>query len=119
MTSFGGSVYDCDFESLRQLEESPSVFSMLVNANSKLQNIVEISSSPTPMHFSRTVAEAVAAIFHVPKEVLDQTPSLIPPVPALPSAHYPGVGTSGTSSESGRESSVHEGQHSMDFDQDC
>ena len=115
MTSSGRSVYDFDFISLRQPHESPSVFAVLVNANSKLQNIVGSVSSPALVHFARTVAEAVAAIFHVPKEVLDQTPSLIPPVPALPSAHYPRIGTPGTSSESDRESNVHEGQYSMDL----
>lgn len=72
-------------------------------------------SSPALVHFARTVAESVAAIFHVRKKVLGQTPSLILPVP-LPSTHYPRVGTSGTSSESGRESNVHEGEHSMDLD---
>jgi len=67
MTSLGSSVYDFDFRSLRQSEESPLVFSVLVNANSKLQNVVGSASSPTLVHFSRTVAEAVAAIFHVPR----------------------------------------------------
>jgi hypothetical protein len=43
-------------------------------------------------------------------------PSLIPPVPALPSANYPSVGTPGTPSRSGIESNVIEGQPSMGLD---
>ena len=116
MTSSGNSVYDFDFESKRQQQESPSVFAVLVNANSKLQNAAGSVSNPALAHFVRAVAEAVAAIFHVPKQVLGQTLSLIPPVPTVPAENYPSIGTAGTSSESGRESNLHEGQHSMDLD---
>ena len=69
------SFYDFDLKSLRQPQDSLSVFALLVNANSKLQNIMQTSQSVT-LRFVRNV---VAAIFHVPKEVRDQTPSLIPP----------------------------------------
>ena len=69
------SFYDFDLKSLRQPQDSLSVFALLVSANLKLQNIMQTSQSVT----LRSVRNAVAAIFHVPKEVRDQTPSLIPP----------------------------------------
>lgn len=119
VTSSGRSFYDFDFISLRQPQEFPSVFALLVNANSKLHNITGLTgsvSNPALLQFAHVVTEAVAAIFHVPKEVLDQTPSLIPTVPALPSAHYSRVRTPGMSSGSGREGNVHEGQHPIDLE---
>ena len=72
---------------------------------------------PAVQQLAQAVAQAVALIFLVPKEVRDQT-SLVPPVLALPSAYSPRVGSPGTSSGSGTESNVPEPeeQHSMDLD---
>ena len=114
--SSGISHYEFDFKSLRQAQESPSVLALLVNANSKLQNVKELNLQPVVQQIARAVEQAIALIFHVPKEVRDQNPSLIPPVPDLPSAYYPSVGTPGTPSGSGIESNVIEGQPSMGLD---
>ena len=116
VNSSGASVYEFDFNSLRLPHESPSVFALLVNANSKLQSAIGSNPHPIVQPLAQIVAQAVALIFHVPKEVQDQTPSLVPPVPALPSAYYPSIETQSTSSGSGTESNVPEGQHSMDLD---
>ncbi len=114
--SSGISLYEFDFKSLRLAQESPSVLALLVNANSKLQNVIGSNFQPVVQQIAQTVAQAVALIFHVPKEARDQTPSLIPPVPALPSAYYPSVGTPGTPSGSGIESNVIEGRPSIRLD---
>jgi hypothetical protein len=90
---------------------------MLVNANAKLKGVVGSSVNQAAIQiYTMVIAHVVDDIFHVPKEVRDQIPSLFPPVPALPSAHYPSVGTPGTTSEFGRESNIQAGQHSMDLD---
>jgi hypothetical protein len=72
----------------------------LVNANSKLQNITMQTPERSFLgHYVRSVNTAVDAIFHVPKEVQDQTP-LIPSVPARD------IAASGPSSEFGEDSNV-------------
>jgi len=71
--------HNFEFKSTRQPENFLSVFAMLVR-------------------------DVVAAIFHVPKKIWDQTLSLVTPVPALPSAHHPNIATPGPSYESGRVS---------------
>ena len=73
------------------------------------------TESPVVIQYARDVKDAVAAIFHVPKKVRDQTLSLVPPVPALPSAHHLNIATPGSSSASGR---ISDGQvlESMDLD---
>lgn len=81
---------------------TPTARGLLVNANSKLQNV-----KPRTCY-----SGSCAGRRPVPKGVRDQTPSLIPPV----SAYYPNVGTPGTSSGSGTESNVQEERHSVDLD---
>ena len=114
--SSGISAYEFDFNSLRLAQDSPSVLALLVNANSKLQSVIGSNFQPVVQQIAQAVAQAIALIFHVPKEVRDQTPSSIPPVPALPSAYYPSVGTPGMPCGSGIESNVIEGQPSMGLD---
>jgi hypothetical protein len=92
-----------DFKSLREQKDSLSIFALLVNANSKLQSVVQTSENYIIRQYARLVVNAVAAIFHVPKEVRDQTPSLIPPVPALPPPYHADIAVAGPSFQTGRD----------------
>ena len=119
MDSSDRSFYDFDFKSLRKLQDSLSVFCLLVNANAKLRNVIHTTQSAVLKQYAFAVRDAVTAIFHVPK-VQDQSPSLVPPLPAIPPAYHPNIATPGPSSESGRESDVYQGRDSMDLDRrDC
>ena len=105
-----------DFKSMREQKHFLSIFALLVNANSKLQSVARISENLHIRQYAHLVGNAVAAIFHVPKEVRDQTLPLIPPVPALPPAHHPDIATAGPSfqTQTGKDSDP--GQDSMDLD---
>ena len=100
-----------DFKSLREQKDSLSIFALLVNANSKLQSVVRTSENLHIKFYAHLVVNAVAAIFHVPKEVRDRTPFLIPRVPSLPPAHHPDLATAGSSLQIGDP-----GPKSRDFD---
>lgn len=97
--SSGNELSDFAFKSLRCLEDSPSVFSLLVNANSKLQSARQKSDNGVIESYAGVVEATVDAIFHVPKQVQDPAPSLVLPGPSLSSADYPDITTPGPSAE--------------------
>lgn len=84
-----------DFTSRRQSQDSISAFAMLVNANSKLQNIMRTPQYPELEGYAYAVKNAVDAIFHVPENAQ--------PVPTFPAAHSPNITIPGPSSKSGRD----------------
>jgi len=88
------------FKSLRCPEDSPSVFSLLVNANQKLQSARQKSDNGVIEHYAGVVKATVDAIFYVPKQVQNPAPSLVPPGPSLSSVDYPDIATPGPSAES-------------------
>jgi hypothetical protein len=106
--SSGLAFWDFDFKSLRQPPDFPSVFALLVNANSKLQNIITQAPQNIILEsFARCVGEAVEAIFHVPKGVRDQLPSR--------NEYEHDTGDVTPPSTSGRDINVHQGEHSMNL----
>jgi len=113
MDSSGHSFYEFNFQSLRRPEDSLSVFSLLVNANSKLQNIKTGLDGPVLSIYIRVVADAVDLIFHVPEQVHNRALS---PVPSIPSGHYPDMITPGSSTEPHGDGGDPQEQHPMDLD---
>jgi len=94
-----------DFVSKRRQDQKLSVFSLLVNANSKLQAAGKRNDRPAGIDlYISNVAHAVEAIFFVPRQIQEGTPSLIPPVPPIPSEHHSGVTSPGSSTKSRRSS---------------
>jgi len=69
------------FQSLHRQTNLPSVFSLLVNANSKLQNIKDHTNTPTLLSYIMTTEATVKAIFHVTKEVQVLDPPFKPATP--------------------------------------
>jgi hypothetical protein len=74
MNPSGGRYNEFGFASLRRPEDSLSVFSLLVNANSKLKATPGRSEDPTPRHHAELTALIVNAIFHVPETHQEASP---------------------------------------------
>jgi len=91
-----------EFKSLRRPEDSLSIFSLLVNANSKLQGVKMGFNNLLLMAYIHSVEIAVKSIFHVPEEVKDQPSSPVPPIPSVPSPHAPNATTPGAFDELAR-----------------
>ncbi|KAF9647201.1 hypothetical protein BDM02DRAFT_2747636 [Thelephora ganbajun] len=92
-----------DYHSNRRPGQDLSVFSLLVNANSKLQAAKRRAKDPIDIEtisYTEIVALAVNVIFFVPRGLQKQAPSLIPPVPSLSSRQYPGVTAPGSPTQS-------------------
>ena len=87
----GQSLSEFDIVSLRKQSDLPSVFSLLVNANSKLEAVEHKATHPILQTHIQATKMAVNAIFHVP-EVQHKFPFRTSP--ASPPAHRPGVLTS-------------------------
>jgi len=81
------SYWHFEFKSLRQPTDSLSVFSLLVNANSKLQNIKHQINDPILISYATIIEATVGAIFHVPEGLQNQdspVPSNLPtPCPSI------------------------------------
>jgi hypothetical protein len=114
--SSGNDLSEFDFKSLRRPEDSLSVFSLLVNANSKLQNAKQGSDSGTVAMYAYAVKATVDAIFHVPEQVRNPALSPIPPGPSLSSAHYPSTAAPGSSTKPRGDRDDLQGQNSADPD---
>jgi len=81
-----------DFVSNRSQEQSLSIFSLLVNANSKLQAADNRNDYPPGTRsYIANVKEAIRAIFFVPPQIHKQTPSQTPVVPSIPSGQQSDV----------------------------
>ena len=70
------------FKSLRHPIDHLSVFSLLVNANSKLQNIKNFANNSTLRSYITAIEATIDTIFHVPKEVHDLESRLAEPEPS-------------------------------------
>jgi hypothetical protein len=94
-----------DYKSRRPEGQGLSVFSLLVNANSKLQATRQRSDThPGVSIHVDLVKRAVDAIFFVPIGLQGQLSSVIPPVPSFPSGQHPGVAAPDSPSQSRRDS---------------
>jgi len=82
------------YVSRREPKDALSVFSLLVNANSKLQGVANRRHlHPALLQYIGVIKGAIAAIFFVPREVQlsDKISSSTPPVPPLTSAQRSNV----------------------------
>jgi len=114
--SSGHSLFEFDLKSLRSPKDSPSVFSLLVNANSKLQSIRQRTDNAVLSTYIYAVKAVVDLIFHVPKQVHKQAMSPVPPVPSLlpaQSTHHTNI-TPGPSTKPHGDGGGLQGQNSMD-----
>jgi len=103
--TFDQEFKEFDFVSMRRQDQKLSVFSLLVNANSKLQAAKKRNNRPVGIDlYISLVAQAIEAIFFVPRPIQEGTLSLIPPVPPIPSEHRSGVTSPGSSIKSRRSS---------------
>ena len=115
--SSGDPYQQFKFKSLRPLTDSLSIFSLLVNANSKLQNAkCQGNCPPLLMSYAVIIEAAVGAIFHVPKEVQNQDSLLVEPIPSHPSAHHSNITTPSLSTKHHGDLDSHQQQGSMDLD---
>lgn len=87
VNSSGTPWFNFEFKSLRPKEDYPSIFSFLIHANSKLQSIEERSGNYWILDsFITNIEAAIAAIFHIPRQVPSQALHLTPP--ASQQAHH-------------------------------
>ena len=93
MDARGRTLSEFQFKSLRNPKDLPSVFSLLVNANSKLQSVKLGPNNLLLMAYIHSVEIAVKAIFHVPEGVKDQASSPVSPVPSVSSSPLPDATT--------------------------
>jgi hypothetical protein len=107
----GTSVYEFDFNSLRLVQESPSVLALLVHANSRLQNVKRSNTQPSVQQPCSGSFAGRRQRGSGPNPVSDPT-CTGPPIRILSQRWNPGR----SSRESGIESNVIEGQPSMDLD---
>ena len=77
--SSGSSLSKFDFKSLRSKEDYPSVFSLLVNANLQLQSVKQRTNNDILHTYISSIQDALAAIFHVPRQVHSQASHQTPP----------------------------------------
>ena len=123
--SEGTLLQEFEFKSLRQQDDLPSVFSLIVNANSKVQQFGERPPRVLAA-YAGPLAYAVELIFHVPKGILGGSPPSTP-LPAHLSAcaltpHPQSGGGSSTqfatdpSPESCRGVDIPQGQHPVDLE---
>ena len=104
-----------DFKSLRDPEDCPSIFSLLVNTNSKLRSVEGLSNSYDLESFITVVRNIVGQIFHVP-EVQGQplrSASLVSPSPSAEDSDDTVTFTPTRSPGSGDD---RRGRDSMDLD---
>jgi len=92
------------------------MFSLLVNANSKLRSAGQKSNDALIGAYAAAVKATVGAIFHVPEQVQDPAPSLVPPGPSLSSANYPVIAAPGPSTKPRGSGGVLQGEYSMRLD---
>ena len=105
-----------DYKSQRPEGQGLSVFSLLVNANSKLQATRQRSDNPSGLNaYIGFVKLAVDAIFFVPSRLRNQHLSVIPPVPSLRLEQHPGVTTPDLPAQSRGDSMDIEGQDPSDI----
>ena len=100
--SSGFSLFKFDFKSLRSKEDYPSVFSLLVNANSQLQSIKQRTNNDILHAYISSVWAAVAAIFHIPGQVPSQALHPTPPASDSQTAHNPTMSNPGPPTEPDR-----------------
>lgn len=100
MDASGCPLPEFEFKSLRNPKDLPSIFSLLVNANSKLQNVNQSPCLPGLAYYILIVKNAVREIFHVPEQVQNRDPSLVPPLPSSPLGQHQAVSDLGTSTQS-------------------
>ena len=112
----GRPLPEFEFATLRNLKDLPSVFSLLVNANSKLQSIKSPSCLPDLASYTLIVENAIREIFHVPDQVRNRDPSLVPPVPSSSSRQHQDLPNPGTPAQSREGRDDHQEQDSMDLD---
>ena len=114
----GQEFTEFDFISERSQEgQRLSIFSLLVNANSKLQAAKRRDDFPSGdiRVYITNVEDAIKAIFFVPREVQKQTPLLTPLVPPIPSgqqSHVPALRRSPRTQEDKGDSKKPRGQGS-------
>lgn len=98
----GREFTEFDYISKRGPDQGLSIFSLLVNANSKLQGVKQrTNNTPHIKDYIKLVEDAVKAIFFVPRELEKKVPPLgSGPVPPLLPGQYPSVTTSGLSTQS-------------------
>lgn len=101
---------EIEFKSLRAAEDLPSVFALLVNANSKLRDHPSASRNDDLSVYRAILQVTVSKIFHVPKEVQNQPLS----IPSSPSGEDGPA--SGTPTQSIRGRDDRRGQGPMDLD---
>ena len=111
----GQEFTEFDYKSQRPQGQGLSVFSLLVNANSKLQATRQRSDNPLALYaYIGLVKLAVDAIFFVPGRLQHQHLSVIPPVPSLQSGQHPGITTPELPAQSRGDSMDVEGQDPSD-----
>jgi len=103
-----------NFKSLRNPEDRPSIFSLLVNANSKLQSAVGPSNPRDLAVYISLVQGVVEEIFYVPGQIQYQPSPLTPPVLLPPSGQDSNNTTS--SPQSRGSGGDRQGRDSMDLD---
>lgn len=113
----GNPLPEFQFKSRRDPKDLPSAFSLLVNANSKLQNVKQSSCLPDLAYYILIVENAIREIFYVPKQVRNRDPSLVPPVPSSPSGQQgQDVADPGTLAQPREGGDDQQAQESMDPD---
>ena len=83
-----------DYVSKRHQDQNPSIFSLLVNANSQLQGVKQRAKQqsdylPGVRTYINLVEDAVKAIFFVPRGLQKKPPLLGLPVPSYSSGQHP------------------------------
>jgi len=108
-----------DYVSCREPKDALSVFSLLVNANSKLQGVANQDNLPPVLiSYIGAVGAVIPAIFFVPHglQLSDKTSPSIPPVPPLTSAQRPNVPTPPSPARPHGDSDDPHGQDTADPD---
>ena len=100
--SSGSSWSKFNFKSLRREEDYPSVFSLLVNANLQLQSVKRRTNNDILHTYISSIQDALAAIFHVPRQVHSQESHQTPPASDSQTAHNPTTGIPGPPNEPDR-----------------
>ena len=116
MDARGRTLSEFQFKSLRNPRDLPSVFSLLVNANSKLQSVKQPSCLPDLAHYILIVENTIREIFYVPEQVPNRDPSLVPSVPSSSSGQYQDVANTGTLAQPRKGGDGYQTQDSMDLD---
>jgi len=107
------------YVSRREPKDALSVFSLLVNANSKLQGVANRRHlHPALFQYIGAVKGAITAIFFVPREVQlsDKISSSTPPVPPLTLVQRPNVPTPPSPGGSHGDSDDPHGEDAEDLD---